>query len=407
MWGVILPCSANRDKVEAKRYGALRIHGMIVESKAFREEGMVVFCAANCWSGILLADQHMAIELSKRVPVVYVDPPVSPLKLWKESGVPRPRLCNLNERLIRFTPVRPPKGFSRPFLRTSELSVRYQLARYLGSVGSPLHAVISAWPLINPLGALREARSVYWAQDDYSGIVKYLGGSKSLLEQSEIRVAKSSNRLVTSSPAVQASWQRRGYSPTMIPFGCPPQPPRLDLQLEIRVKHPRAVFVGHINSRIDLPILEELTHRGVSLVFIGPRDPAREDKRLTSLLSRPGVQWVGAVDFGTLPAYLSHMDLGLVPYDVTDSFNRGSFPLKTLEYLSAGLPVVSTPLPASLWLDTDLITIAEGPLRYADHVQSLLAKGSTPELVHRRKQFADKHSWRKRIDQWIPLLCHD
>jgi hypothetical protein len=41
------------------------------------------------------------------------------------------------------------------------------------------------------------------------------------------------------------------------------------------------------------------------------------------------------------------MDVGLTPYADTP-FNQASFPLKTLEYLSAGLPVVSTDLPGAL-----------------------------------------------------------
>jgi hypothetical protein len=40
-------------------------------------DGMVVLCAANNYDGIKLADQHMAEELSRLRPVLYVDPPVS------------------------------------------------------------------------------------------------------------------------------------------------------------------------------------------------------------------------------------------------------------------------------------------------------------------------------------------
>ena len=47
------------------------------------------------------------------------------------------------------------------------------------------------------------------------------------------------------------------------------------------------------------------------------------------------------------------MDVGLTPYADTP-FNEASFPLKTLEYFSAGLPVVSTDLPGSRWLRDDL-----------------------------------------------------
>ncbi len=78
--------------------------------------------------------------------------------------------------------------------------------------------------------------------------------------------------------------------------------------------------------------------------------------------------WVGRRAFEELPAYLRLMNVGLTPYTDTP-FNRASFPLKTLEYLAAGLPVVSTDLPATRWLNTDLVRIADSQ---SDFVSAVL-----------------------------------
>ena len=89
------------------------------------------------------------------------------------------------------------------------------------------------------------------------------------------------------------------------------------------------------------------------------------------------------------------MDVGLVPY--RDSpFNRGSFPLKTLEYLAAGRGVVATDLPAIRWLNTDLISVAVAPAAFADLVADLAAEPRTPALLARRRAFAVEHSWAQR-----------
>ena len=61
--------------------------------------------------------------------------------------------------------------------------------------------------------------------------------------------------------------------------------------------------------------------------------------------------------FQELPSYLRVIDVGLTPYSQSD-FNRASFPLKTLEYLAAGRPVVASDLPANRWLDTSHVSIA-------------------------------------------------
>ena len=53
-------------------------------------DGLVVFCAANNGTtGIKLADQHFAEQLSKLVPVLYVDPPVSSLTPLKKPRMAR------------------------------------------------------------------------------------------------------------------------------------------------------------------------------------------------------------------------------------------------------------------------------------------------------------------------------
>ena len=103
------------------------------------------------------------------------------------------------------------------------------------------------------------------------------------------------------------------------------------------------------------------------------------------------MRWVGLKTSDALPSYLRAMDVGIVPY--RDSrFNRGSFPLKTLEYLAAGRAVVSTDLPAIRWLATDLICIAE-PASFADEVDRLLAMPRTAALLAQRQAFAARHSW--------------
>jgi teichuronic acid biosynthesis glycosyltransferase TuaH len=42
-------------------------------------DGLVTICAANGWDTVKVADQHLAEHLARHVPVLYVDPPVSPL----------------------------------------------------------------------------------------------------------------------------------------------------------------------------------------------------------------------------------------------------------------------------------------------------------------------------------------
>ena len=58
----------------------------------------------------------------------------------------------------------------------------------------------------------------------------------------------------------------------------------------------------------------------------------------------PNVHLLGQKRHGELPAYCKGFDVGLIPYRIDDDVKFIN-PLKLREYLSAGLPVVSTPMP--------------------------------------------------------------
>jgi teichuronic acid biosynthesis glycosyltransferase TuaH len=168
------------------------------------------------------------------------------------------------------------------------------------------------------------------------------------------------------------------------------------LPSDVALPHPVVGFVGLLSNRIDLALLEGIAARGHSLLLVGPRQHTFELDRIGRLLERPNVAWTGLRPYEQLPSYLRAMDVGIVPY--TDSeFNRASFPLKTLEYLAAGRPVVATQLPAIEWLDTDLVRIAVEPVEFADAVDAAIAEGNGPDRVAARRGFAAEHSWEYRV----------
>jgi glycosyltransferase involved in cell wall biosynthesis len=57
----------------------------------------------------------------------------------------------------------------------------------------------------------------------------------------------------------------------------------------------------------------------------------------------PNIHWLGGKPYADLPQYLSHLDMGWMPFAMNES-TRFISPTKTPEFLSAGLPVVSTPI---------------------------------------------------------------
>jgi glycosyltransferase involved in cell wall biosynthesis len=374
-------------------------------------DGLAVLCAANNYDGIKLADQHMAEELARLRPVLYVDPPISVLTPKKHpyiaTSLQQPRLRMQSPGLARLTPVVQPLPARRGMTVVTNILLRTLLRRATARLGGTVDAVVSAWPLHPIFGACRERTSIYWAQDDFVGGAALLGLNAAHLGAGELRVAAQADAIVAANPLVDERWRRSGSATHLIPFGVDAAAyeavDHLDVPKAVSLPRPIAGFVGHINDRTDLALLEAIAARGRSLLLVGPRHPAFEPERWNALIARTNVAWVGPQPFSALPPYLAAIDVGLVPYR-DSAFNRGSFPLKTLEYLAAGRPVVATDLPATRWLNTDLVTVATAPSDFADAVDVLLDRPRTGPDVCARRAFAIRHSWARRAADLLEVI---
>ena len=106
-----------------------------------------------------------------------------------------------------------------------------------------------------------------------------------------------------------------------------------------RIGRPRLGFYGVIDERLDLTLIADVADARPEWqwVILGP--VVKIDA--ASLPRRPNVHFLGAKDYGTLPAYLSRWDVATMPFARNDA-TRYISPTKTLEYLAAGKQVIST-----------------------------------------------------------------
>jgi glycosyltransferase involved in cell wall biosynthesis len=100
-------------------------------------------------------------------------------------------------------------------------------------------------------------------------------------------------------------------------------------------------YWGSISERIDLALLDALCVRfpQSSVVLIGPLHMRR-----SQLPRRQNCHWLGIKSHDALPAYAARFSVGLIPFRLTEATLKLN-PVKTLEYLAAGIPVVSTRIP--------------------------------------------------------------
>ncbi|MDE7064198.1 MAG: glycosyltransferase, partial [Desulfovibrionaceae bacterium] len=112
------------------------------------------------------------------------------------------------------------------------------------------------------------------------------------------------------------------------------------------IPRPRLLFVGALSEyKVDFSLMEAVARRlpEAHWILIGPEGEGQPDSRRPPVL--PNVHVLGPRTHGRLPYYMAHADAAVLPTP-HNAYTAAMFPMKFFEYLAAGLPVVSSDLPA-------------------------------------------------------------
>jgi glycosyltransferase involved in cell wall biosynthesis len=163
---------------------------------------------------------------------------------------------------------------------------------------------------------------------------------------------------------------------------------------------PVVVFAGNLRrDKLDLDILRELSVQlagKATLKLIGPSGINSDDRKFQKELRKIGATIAPPVSLEELAIELSLSAIGIIPYQINE-LTRGISPLKTFEYLAAGLPVVATPLPALTPID-DSLWIEDTPQAFSARVVNLLDYDE-PTTREERVTIAKEHSWTVRGEE--------
>ena len=181
------------------------------------------------------------------------------------------------------------------------------------------------------------------------------------------------------------------------------------------IPRPRILVTGYVSERIDwegvIGCVE--VQPDWTWIFIGPTSRGIQGK-ITDLsaslgLSRkashlPPLLWRDAVPVEEVPALIAHCDACAVPYRL-NAFTRASSPLKAIEYLAMGAPVISTRIPALLRYGDAIQWVEEGDgesyARGLDQLSSNLHNLLTRE---RRRAVVASDTWAHKTDQFREIV---
>ncbi len=152
-------------------------------------------------------------------------------------------------------------------------------------------------------------------------------------------------------------------------------------------------YYGALAQWLDYPLLAALADRRPEWNFILVGDVFVDD--LAGLEHKPNVQLLGHKPYAQMPLYLDHFDACLIPfrlYNVTHAVD----PVKFYEYISAGKPVISTPL-TEMSIYKDLLYFATGVDEFIEQIERALAERDLA-LYKRRVELARANDWKDRFD---------
>lgn len=168
-------------------------------------------------------------------------------------------------------------------------------------------------------------------------------------------------------------------------------------------------YFGTISDRLDLELLDKVASSFPhgTLVMVGPVHLPDH------ILPRGAgnVRYLGLKPHDALPGYAQAFDVGLIPFRLTEATLKLN-PVKTLEYLAAGLPVVSTAIPDVMRFFSDAVLVAADHDEFMNHIARCLTEPDTTrqqagvELARRASWEEMTRRMNEIIDQAVRPSLH-
>ena len=199
-------------------------------------------------------------------------------------------------------------------------------------------------PMALPLAQDLSPRAlVYDCMDELSA---FLNAPRQLLQR-ETALLKAADLVFTGGPSLYRAKKDRSANVYCFPSsvdaahfarGQAGQPEAAE---QAGLPYPRLGFFGVIDERLDVDLLGQLalSRPDWQIVLVGPVvkiDPARLPRYVN-------VHYYGQQDYARLPEFLAGWDACLLPF-ARNAATRYISPTKTLEYMAAQRPIVSTPI---------------------------------------------------------------
>jgi len=363
---------------------------------------LICFAPGN-WGPPLMPVHQIMLRLAPFLNVLYVEPPLSHFRSikdvyqrlpWRRFDIPKRIRKNL---WVYSLPVGLPfKRMVRFINRLNQAYVARLVAKQAAKLGMREPILWLTWPThADVIGKFNESMVVYHVADE---LLEVPWGRRSVVEKMEDDILRSADLVIVSSRPTYDARKNKAKRIILVPNGVDfdhfsnasrdrTEPPP-DIAC---IPKPIIGFSGAIDRRFDFALLRKLAerYRHCSFVLIGPLHV-----NLSRVVDMANVYYLGMKSIEEVPLYLAAFDICLIPY-LLNEYTMGLSPLKLLEYLSLGKPVVSTAIPACVDYD-ELVYVAKSHAEFMELMEEALCE-SDPSLRDLRVKSARQNTWEDRV----------
>lgn len=273
----------------------------------------------------------------------------------------------------------------------SSLHFKPDVAIFYGNAYVPL------LPTLRSMGT----KIIYDCVDEISGFSDLNDVARALREEKDLVINSSS--VIVTSQALRRKFSKLNSNCVYIPNGADvahffnsgkvsETVPELE-----HLRHPIIGYHGAVSDWFDVELVCRLAelHPEYSVLIVGPVNVGLEKFR-----QHPNITLVGAKKYEILPKYLAYMDVCLIPFKI-NKLTLAVNPIKLYEYLAAGKPVVSTPLPEVSNNASEFVYVGKDAEDFIRKVEEAVKERDKPDcedLVAKRISFAEVSSWDKRVE---------
>ena len=370
----------------------------------------LIYLAPHPWDTIAQRPQHLARALAQHHRILVVGPVAPSIAGTLGHLIKRERQTqwrgSIVQRAHNLWTYTLPRGLpltmdSLTANRLGHALVTGRVRAHLASLRFTKPKIVVGWPLSYPFARALGSRVVIYDCMDNFPAFPMSAQRRRIIVANERALVRRANALVTTSRSLAALWSTRGYQAQIIPNGVTPSffESVAPAQEIAALPGPRLVYIGLLGPWLDTALLLTLArrHPDWSIIMIGPTEID-----LKPLRAAPNIHLLGPRSHESLPYYLAAADACLIPF-IISPLTRAVNPVKLYEYLAAGVPVISTPLP-EVAAFAEVCAIAETADQFTLAVEDAVRESPTDQRRQQRRALAAVNTWSTRAAAYTDLL---